>query len=279
MVEYNLKSDDTSELKVYGCILGWLCEYICLILRHYRSMYFTISKYNPKLGLKCLFIMISLDYLYKNKRKVMIANMKHKQFTISSMIKPTKSCKTLSLKDYQKMGFDTFQLSEIGEGLDENLDVTIYANQEFNWMQMAVIRRGLELDLDVSVYARSKYTEKEMLHILNNLIANNSIRIRPNTRTIKQVEYDVGDVVPSYVDYLPFMGEISQSLLLGATVCFIIRHNWFLSLFTLLFYMLWKYKSQILVFYKSIPHHIRKFEKNVTKARNKLRKSVLKRKR
>ena len=43
---------------------------------------------------------------------------------------------------------------EIRLGLEENLDVSVYAKTEFDWCQMREIRLGLEFDLDVSVYAK-----------------------------------------------------------------------------------------------------------------------------
>lgn len=47
-------------------------------------------------------------------------------------------------------------------GLEENLDVSIYAKSSFNYFQMEVIRMGLKEGLNVSLYANPKYTLKQM---------------------------------------------------------------------------------------------------------------------
>lgn len=58
--------------------------------------------------------------------------------------------------------FNNFQKKEILKGLENKLDVSIYAKLEFNGNQMEQIRRGLEDDLDVFLYAKTEYTRKEM---------------------------------------------------------------------------------------------------------------------
>ena len=50
--------------------------------------------------------------------------------------------------------FDKDQQEEILEGLQANLDVSIYANKEFTSLQMFEIRLGLVDNLDVSLYAK-----------------------------------------------------------------------------------------------------------------------------
>ena len=58
--------------------------------------------------------------------------------------------------------FDLFQKKEILKGLENKLDVSIYAKKEFDWEQMKEIRLGLEDDLDVFLYTKTEYTRKEM---------------------------------------------------------------------------------------------------------------------
>ena len=50
--------------------------------------------------------------------------------------------------------FDKEQQEEIIIGLEDNLDVSIYAKLDFNEFQMFQIRTGLEDGLDVSIYAK-----------------------------------------------------------------------------------------------------------------------------
>ena len=47
-------------------------------------------------------------------------------------------------------------MEEIRLGLEDNLDVSVYAKPEFESFQMRQIKSGLKRNLDVSVYAKSK---------------------------------------------------------------------------------------------------------------------------
>ena len=62
--------------------------------------------------------------------------------------------------------FNKKQQEEILKGLEDNLDVSIYATPEFDNRQMKQIRWGLEANLDVSIYAK---TEFDWGQIRNNL--------------------------------------------------------------------------------------------------------------
>ena len=53
--------------------------------------------------------------------------------------------------------FDKDQKEIIKNGLDLNLDISIYANPEFYYRQMEEIRLGLEKGLDVSWYAKPEF--------------------------------------------------------------------------------------------------------------------------
>ena len=61
--------------------------------------------------------------------------------------------------------FNQFNLNEkeeINWGLEDNLDVSIYAKKEFNWKQMSQIRFGLRDDLNVSLYANPEFDGEQM---------------------------------------------------------------------------------------------------------------------
>ena len=75
----------------------------------------------------------------------------------------------LSKTDWFKQ-FDENQQKIIIVGLEDNLNVFIYAKKEFDWLQMEQIRWGIRDNLDVSKYANPKYTWKQMRHIRNNLL-------------------------------------------------------------------------------------------------------------
>lgn len=61
--------------------------------------------------------------------------------------------------------FDKHQQRVLILGLEQNLDVSIYAKKEFEWEQMEEIREGLENNLDVSIYANSKFDFLQMSQI------------------------------------------------------------------------------------------------------------------
>ena len=56
------------------------------------------------------------------------------------------------------------QEEQILLGLEENIDVSIYANSKFSASQMREIREGLKNNLDVSIYAKKSFTAERMLN-------------------------------------------------------------------------------------------------------------------
>ena len=71
--------------------------------------------------------------------------------------------------------FDICQQEVIRIGLEQNLNVSIYAKKEFNDQQMNQIREGLEKGLDVSVYAKPEYSSKEMRDIRLKLLEESTL--------------------------------------------------------------------------------------------------------
>ena len=61
--------------------------------------------------------------------------------------------------------FNKSQQNEIYQGLEQKLDVLIYAKPGFDYRQMGQIRLGLEFDLDVSIYAKSEFDYEQMWEI------------------------------------------------------------------------------------------------------------------
>lgn len=68
---------------------------------------------------------------------------------------------------YAKPAFDCHQMQEIRLGLKKGLDVSVYADPSFSCLQMETIRKGLEKELDVSIYTDSKidYYKMEIMRI------------------------------------------------------------------------------------------------------------------
>lgn len=66
-----------------------------------------------------------------------------RQIAVAGLVLPAEQMKRFNLPT----------LIEIRKGLENGVDVSIYAKPEFNWQQMREIREGLEAGIDVSSYA------------------------------------------------------------------------------------------------------------------------------
>ena len=71
--------------------------------------------------------------------------------------------------------FDKNQQQVIIVGLEEKIDVSIYAKPEYNWEQMNEIRFGLLNNVNVSEYANSKYSWQEMRKIRIKLVEKSTL--------------------------------------------------------------------------------------------------------
>ena len=56
-------------------------------------------------------------------------------------------------------------MREIFWGLEDNLDVSIYAKTDFDGHQMTAIRIGLQENLNVSIYAKPEFDHNQMAEI------------------------------------------------------------------------------------------------------------------
>lgn len=56
-----------------------------------------------------------------------------------------------------KYFFNESKKEEIRLGIENGIDVSIYAKPEFNVNQMVEIRKGLEQNLNVSLYAKPEF--------------------------------------------------------------------------------------------------------------------------
>ena len=71
---------------------------------------------------------------------------------------------------YAKTKYSWGQMAHLKAGLKKNLDISIYANPDFNNFQMNEIRLGLQDGLDVSIYANPEIDFKEMKKIREELL-------------------------------------------------------------------------------------------------------------
>lgn len=73
--------------------------------------------------------------------------------------------KVRELDQYLNPVFRGVAIREIRIGLQEGLDVSVYANLEFDWQQMREIRRGMESRIDYMIYAKPLYDWHQMKEI------------------------------------------------------------------------------------------------------------------
>ena len=80
-----------------------------------------------------------------------------------------KECRNLTVDNLIKTEwfnqFDKKQKKLIIEGLQENLNVFLYAKKEYSWDQMAHLKAGLKKNLDISIYANPDFNNFQMNEI------------------------------------------------------------------------------------------------------------------
>ena len=85
----------------------------------------------------------------------------------------------LNIENLMKTGmfnqFNEFQQEEIIKGLEDNLDVSLYAKKEFNEYQMSEIRLELIDNLDVSTYANPENSYQKMEQIRLKLLEESAL--------------------------------------------------------------------------------------------------------
>ena len=75
----------------------------------------------------------------------------------------------LSIENFTKTEwfnqFNEKQQKQILLGIENKVNVSIYAKPEYSWIQMEKIREGLEDNLDVSLYAKPEFHFHQMEEI------------------------------------------------------------------------------------------------------------------
>ena len=88
--------------------------------------------------------------------------------------------------------FNKYQQEEIIKGIEDNLDVFLYAKRDFDWGQMLYLRLGLKDNLDVSIYAKKEFNRDQMREIKEGLKDNLDVFIyaKPEIswREMKQIK-------------------------------------------------------------------------------------------
>ncbi|SHN87926.1 hypothetical protein [Desulfitobacterium chlororespirans] len=114
-------------------------------------------------------------YDWKEKRKEVLKRSEPSVIPELSELKTPKFLKINENCVIDENLFDRFQLSRIRQGLNQGLDVSLYANPKFSLEQMLQIQQGLIHGIDVSIYAKPEYDELQMEQILSGLVAGEDI--------------------------------------------------------------------------------------------------------
>ncbi len=101
--------------------------------------------------------------------------------------------------------FTNDQIHEIQEGIEEGLDLTVYAKKEFLAIQMQEIRKGLEAGLDIATYASYDIPYDKMRQIRKGLIE--GIELHPYKRLDAGVLREMRYARKQHVNIIPFIAE------------------------------------------------------------------------
>ena len=118
---------------------------------------------------------IDLFDFFKLENKIKICY-NIKEYKIKKENKMNKLYNNLTIDNLVKTEwinqFNKKQKEEILGGLEDNLDVSIYANKEFDFLQMREIRIRLMLNLNAFLYANPKFNVYQMNLLLTALSKN-----------------------------------------------------------------------------------------------------------
>ncbi|SDB45516.1 DUF342 domain-containing protein [Butyrivibrio sp. INlla16] len=108
-------------------------------------------------------------------------------------------------------------MHEVRKGLEQNLDVSIYADEKYGWKQMRELRLGLEHQIDVTPYAKSLYRADQMYEIRRGLENNVDVDLYKSMvhpaqeMRIMRKWLEEGKTLPSNLSKL-FTGQLQEEL-------------------------------------------------------------------
>ena len=81
------------------------------------------------------------------------------------------------------------QTEEVLKGLENNVNVLIYANNKYSWQQMKVIRKGLEKNFDINILLKEEFSFEQLLIIEDGFEKNiNILNVINNKLTREQIK-------------------------------------------------------------------------------------------
>lgn len=108
-------------------------------------------------------------------------------------------------------------MHEVRKGLEQNLDVSVYADEAYSWKQMRELRLGLEHQIDVTPYAKPLYRADQMREIRKGIENNVDINLYKSMvhpaqeMRIMRKWLQEGRTLPSNLSKL-FSGQLEEEL-------------------------------------------------------------------
>lgn len=108
-------------------------------------------------------------------------------------------------------------MHEVRMGLEQNLDVSVYADEKYSWKQMRELRLGLEHQIDVTPYAKPLYRADQMREIRKGIENNVDIDLYKSMvhpageMHIMRKWLEEGKTLPSNLSKL-FSGQLQEEL-------------------------------------------------------------------
>ncbi len=143
-----------------------------------------------------------------------------KQNFDSEQLEQIRMAKLAGIEDIDKyflFGMRGECMREVLIGLEQNLDVSIYADEHYGWKQMKELRLGLEHQIDVRPYAKPLYRADQMREIRLGIEANLDISkyksmVHPaQEMRIMREWLEEGKQLPSNLSKL-FTGQIQEEM-------------------------------------------------------------------
>jgi len=118
---------------------------------------------------------------------------------------------------YRHEGFTESQIEEIEKGLDQGIDVSVYANKDLMSQQMYQIRIGLAEQIDMRPYADPKYDWFQMEEIREGLLLGLEVKRYDNPEIPSEKMHEMRRGLEDGMD-------LSDFLKFGADIMFELRH-------------------------------------------------------
>jgi uncharacterized protein (DUF342 family) len=138
----------------------------------------------------------------------------------AEQLEQVRKAKMAGIEDIDKyflFGMRGECMHEVLLGLEQNLDVSVYADEQYSWKQMKELRLGLEHQVDVTVYAKPLYRADQMREIRLGLEANIDVSkyssmVHPaQEMRIMREWLEDGKVLPSNLSKL-FTGQLQEEM-------------------------------------------------------------------